>query len=218
MINGMGRPGIGIKAASLQQYVLANALPWGGGQVSLFNGASPAVANGDMAATVTLTQPDLFTYTLSSTGVPTVYSGGSTARQNVQIDVYDMTFRTWMGTVTDYVNDSAPIILDLNPYTIFYVTNVEIIPVDLNAITFDAEGDPVTISTVSTLPPGLTLGAGIVTGTPTTPGTYPVTFTATDTIGLATNFPLYTFVVQANQLSHLERGQHGWMRGTYLGR
>jgi hypothetical protein len=147
-----------------------------------------------------------------------VFSAGSVARQNVQIDVYDMTFRTWYGQVTDYVNDSAPIILDLNTYTIFYITNLPIIDVNLAPFAFDVEGDPVTISTLSTLPPGLTLGANVLTGTPITPGTYPVTFIATDVLGLSTNFPLWTFVIQANQLAHLERGQHGWMRGTYLGR
>jgi hypothetical protein len=211
------RPGIGLYASTLN-YVMANALPWGGSEVSLFSGASPAVLNGDMAATSRLTSPDSFVFQLSSTGVPVVFAGGSVARQQVQLDVYDMTFRQWMGVVTDYVNDHAPVILDLNTYTIFYVTNIPIAEVNLGSYAFDAEGDPITVSTGSTLPPGLVLGGNFLSGTPTTPGTYPVTFVATDVIGLATNFPLWTFVIQANQFSHLERGQHGWMRGTYLGR
>jgi hypothetical protein len=214
---GHQRPNLG-RAASTLQYVLANNLPWGGGQISLFNGASPAVANGDLAAFSFATLPDGFQFSLSQTGVPTVFSNGSIARQNVQLDVYDMTFRAWMGQVTDYVNDTPPIILDQTAYTIFYNTNVPIADVSLGSFATDAEGDVVTIDTLSTLPPGLTLLANVLAGTPTTVGTYPVTFRATDTLGLSTNFPVWTFVIQANQLAHLERGQHGWMRTTYLGR
>ena len=211
------RPNLG-KASGALDYVLVNNLPWGGSEVSLFSGASPAIANGDLAAYSRSTLPDGFGFLLSSTGVPTVLSNGSVARQNIQLDVYDITFRAWFGQVTDYVNDTAPRILDLNSYTIFYNTNIAIVDIDLGAYAFDAEGDAVAISTLSTLPPGLSLLNNVLTGTPITIGTYPVTFTATDTLGLATNFPLWTFIVQANQFSHLERGQHGWFRGTFLGR
>lgn len=217
MIHHNMRPGLG-KYNSAYNYVLVNALPWGGGQISLFNGASPAVANGDMAVSSNATLPDGFQFQLSSTGVPKVYSNGSVARQNIQLDVYDMTFRQWMGVVTDYVNDTAPIILDPTAYTIFYNTGIPISDINLGSFATDIEGDLVTISTGSTLPPGLVLAANFLTGTPTTVGTYPVTFVATDILGLSTNFPVWTFEVQANQVSHLERGQHGWMRTTFLGR
>lgn len=211
------RPNLGQYAGTLH-CVLVKGLPWGVTEVSLFNGASPAVANGDVAAFPISTLPDLFGFVLSSTGVPTIQSAGSVARQTVTIDVYDMTFRMWGGLTLDYVNDTAPRILDLNNYTIFYNTNVAITDVDLSSFATDVEGDQVFISTASTLPTGLTLVNNVLTGTPTVAGTYPVTFTATDIIGLAANFPLWTFVVQANQMSHLERGQHGWMRSTFLGR
>lgn len=211
------RPNLGKSAATLDG-VLVKGLPWGGSEVSLFAGASPAILNGDFAVYSRATLPDGFQFSLSGTGVPTVYSAGSIARQNVQIDVYDMTFRQWYGQVTDYVNDSAPIILDLNTYTVFYNTNVAITDVNLGSFAMDIEGDLVTISTGSTLPPGLFIAANFLSGTPTAIGTYPVTFVATDVLGLSTNFPVWTFVIQANQLAHLERGQHGWMRTTFLGR
>ena len=90
------RPNLG-KSASTLDCVLVKNLPWGGSEISLFSGASPAVANGDLAVYSRATLPDGFQFSLSSTGVPTVFSAGSIARQNVQIDVYDMTFRTWYG-------------------------------------------------------------------------------------------------------------------------
>lgn len=211
------RPGLG-QYNSAFNYVLVNALPWGGSEISLFSGASPAIVNGDIVAASNATLPDGFQFQISSTGVPKVFSNGSVARQNIQLNVYDMTFRQWMGEVTDYVNDTAPIILDPTAYTIFYNTNVSISDIDLGAFATDIEGDLITVSTGSTLPPGLTLAANFLTGTPTLAGTYPVTFVATDILGLASNFPVWTFVVSANQVSHLERGQHGWMRTTFLGR
>lgn len=211
------RPNLG-KSASALNGVLVKGLPWGVTEVSLFNGASPAIDNGDFAVFSPATLPDGFGFSLSSTGVPTILSAGSVARQNVQLDVYDMTFRMWFGQVTDYVNDTAPLILDHTNYTIFYNTNVAISDINLGSFATDIEGDLVTISTASTLPPGLVLAANFLTGTPTVIGSYPVTFVATDILGLSTNFPVWTFVVQANQLAHLERGQHGWMRSTFLGR
>ena len=50
----------------------------------------------------------------------------------------------------------------------------------------DSAGEALTYSDNGSLPPGLAIdpGTGLITGTLTTPGSYPVTITATDTSGI----------------------------------
>jgi hypothetical protein len=50
----------------------------------------------------------------------------------------------------------------------------------------DSAGEGLTYSDNGSLPPGLAIdpGTGLITGTLTTPGSYPVTITATDTSGI----------------------------------
>lgn len=192
------RPNLGIYPQS--NYVMVKGLPWGGSEVSFFAGASPAVANGDIANVPKVTAPDNFVLTLTSTGVPVIQSNGSTARQTVLLDVYDMDKRAWYGRVTDYVNDQPPVMLDLAHHVFSYPVGVPIINLDLSTFVTDPNGDQVTITTASTLPPGLTIGANVLNGTPAQIGTYPVTFVANDGIGPSTSFPSWSFGIQPNQV------------------
>lgn len=188
------RPNLGLYP--LSNYVLVKGLPWGAHEVSFFAGASPAVANGDIANVPYVTAPDNFILTLTSTGVPVIQVNGSTARQIVLLDVYDMSLRRWFGRVTDYVNDQPPVMLDLTHYQIPYIVGVPIINLDLSTFVTDPNGDQVTITTQSPLPPGLTIAANVLTGTPSQLGTFPVTFYAGDNIGPNTAFPPWTFTIQ----------------------
>jgi hypothetical protein len=61
----------------------------------------------------------------------------------------------------------------------------------------DPNGDPLTVN-ITNLPPGLGSNGGNITGTPTTPGTYVVTVTATDPSGASVSTPLTITINPAN--------------------
>lgn len=199
MHHQLSRPGIGLYGHA--NYVLVKSLPWGGSEVSFFAGAAPAVANGDMAVASLLTAPDGFSCTLSSTGVPTIQSGGSTARQAITLDVYDNSLKAWMGQVTDYVNDKAPEAITSTPQILSYAVNDDV-EIDLSAYFFDFEGDEMVYTVLSgTLPDGLTISGSFLSGTVTTAYSGDVVFEATDTIGLTGPSPTFSITVTEGTLT-----------------
>lgn len=198
MHHQISRPGIGIYPA--QNYVLVKGLPWGGSEDSFFHGASPAVANGDMAAVSPLTAPDSFTWTLSATGVPTIYSGGSVARQSITLDVYDLSTRQWMGLVTDYVNDQAPTATG-GPQSFSYAVGDDV-AIDLNDYFIDTEGDQLAYSLYSgTLPDGLMFSGSLLTGTALSTYSGDVVFTATDISGQAGQSEIFSLEVTSGMVT-----------------
>ncbi len=79
-------------------------------------------------------------------------------------------------------------------------------PVQVHA-TDSAAGQTLTY-TAAGLPPGLSISStGLFTGTPTTPGTYPVTVTATDTSGVS-NSASFTWTVTGSTSGGFPSGYH----------
>lgn len=186
----------GLGKTGSRQYVLVRALPWAQGELSMLEGANPAVVNGDIICTFRRTMPDSFILEMTSTGVPIIYSNGDVSGQHFDFDVYDWSTRAFMGEVTDYVNNHAPVFLDQQPHVILLARNLEIDPpIDLTSFVVDYEADPLTFSSTDAPPPGLTLANNQITGTPDTPGSYVMHFTVRDPAGGSTVAPLFTFVV-----------------------
>jgi hypothetical protein len=160
-------PGIGKYSGSLL-YANVYQLPWGATERSVFNGASPAVANGDFSV-ATITSPGSYDVTLTPTGVVVIDTAGDTARQSFYADVYDVSLRTWYGQVIQWVNNALPAYNHSLTSAISVQTGVVADPVNFGATVTDADGDALTYTIVSgSLPPGLTLDptTGIITGTP----------------------------------------------------
>lgn len=176
-------------------YVIVAGLPWGVGEYSVFEGASPAVANGDTAVCPKVSTPDGFVAVIDATGVPQIDTFGSTARQEIDIDVYDASLDAWMGLTPQYVNNLAPVLASAPTYASTYEEAVPIGNLDIGALASDPEGDALTVTTASTLPPGLTLVGNTVTGTPHVAGVYVVNFVISDALGAPYNLAPWTFTV-----------------------
>lgn len=157
------RPGLGKYASRI--YNTVRQLPWSADEDSVFDSATPAVANGDMSA-CTATSPGAFEVDLTSTGVVVIDTLGSSARQSFYCDVYDISLRQWFGDTIEWVNNALPVY----DGSVGSVTVQEGSPatVDVSAAVTDAEGDVLTYTIVSGhLPPGLTLSSdGTISGTP----------------------------------------------------
>lgn len=159
------RPGLGKYAARI--YSQVSALPWGSDESSVFTGASPSVANGDMSSS-SVTSPGGFDVNLTSTGVVVIDTLGSSVRQSFYTDVYDVSLRKWYGDAIQWVNNALPV-YDGSVGAVTVREGEAMSPVSVAAATTDADGDVLTYAIVGgSLPPGLTLdpSTGIITGTP----------------------------------------------------
>lgn len=182
-------------------YVPVSTLPVTGDDESFYAGASPAVVNGDTGVNQALTAPDAFSCVMDGAGIPTIYSGGSIARQTISVDVYDESLDEWMGLTTEYVNDQSPMAVTSDPQLFSYSVGIDI-SIDLSGYFFDFEGDEMTYTVYSgTLPDGLTISGSILAGIATTPSSGDVVFTATDVIGASGQSPTFTFTITAGTIT-----------------
>jgi large repetitive protein len=163
--------------------------------------SNPAVARGAVNAyfSQTFTQsgdsePVLFT-TTSALPAGLTLEGGGTLYGTPTVDgTYPITVTATdafgcSGTGPTYTLLICPVITVTNPVVAAGTVSVPF------SQTFSSSGGnaPVTFSTTSSLPPGLTLAAdGTLSGTPTAGGIYPITVTATDANGCAGTGPTYT--------------------------
>ncbi len=164
MIHPTLMPGIG---KYVRTYALVSHLPWGAAESSVFTGADPAVANGDISA-VTVTDPGLFEVDLTSTGVIVIDTNGSTARQSFFLDVYDLSLRQWYGDTIEWVNNARPTYDGTLTRAVVLQEGQSMSPINMNNACSDADGDALTYTLVSgSFPPGITLSpSGHITGTP----------------------------------------------------
>lgn len=157
------RPGLGKYASRI--YSIVRVLPWSSDEHSVFDSATPAVANGDMSV-CTVTSPGSYEVDLTSTGVLVIDTLGSTARQSFYCDVYDWSLRKWYGDTIEWVNNALPVY----DGSVGFVTVQSGTPttINLNTAVTDAEADVLTYTIVDGhLPPGLTLATdGTISGTP----------------------------------------------------
>lgn len=175
--------------------VVVSGLPWPSGAISVLQGSTPPVINGMYIVYEPTTPEDGFTVLIDSKGVPIIESGGSIARQSFLVDVW--TGSAWLGQVKEYVNNQAPIVTYTGQLTLNFIAGVAINSVDFNQYVTDPEGDPITVTALSTLPLGLTLAAGILSGTPSVGGTTVLSLVAKDFLNESAPFPAITIGVTA---------------------
>jgi len=87
------------------------------------------------------------------------------------------------------------------------------------SVTFTQTGGhlPVTFSTISPLPPGLLLATnGVLSGTPTQPGTFPIVVTVTDVNGCTGTSATYTLIISCQVINVGNPNTNSWPAGTPL--
>lgn len=170
---------------------------YGGSGDWLGAGSSPAVQIGDISIVPLVTSPNSFVITVNSDGTIDIASGSNNSRQEIIDNIYRVASNTIDGPGIIWDNEVPPFWgAGLN--LLGLPVNVAISPVSLAGLPYaqSIEGDTLTF-TSSGLPPGLTLSsAGLLTGTPTTTGSYAPTITAFDITGESTASP-------SNQISVL---------------
>ncbi len=162
---------------------------YSGSGYSLQQGANPPVAYGDVFITPTTVSPGGYVLQVDNDGTIVVFVGGDTSRQNFPYSRYDISLNYADGPATCWINDFPPVWANsINLSGI--IPSETITPVVLAAPQYatSIEGDTLTFSLASgSLPPGLSLSAlGVISGIPTTTGTYLFTVSATDYAGKST--------------------------------
>lgn len=198
------RPGdlrnIGHYAATYSQLVVSGALPWPAvNAASVYQGAVPAVINGEFMATELVDLPLGNPFVLNPNGTLVVNVNGSRARQLVMVARYDPRVKDWSAAQPTYLNNQVPVLAPNEAYSFSYPINVAIDPFDLTLFAIDGEGDPLAITMPSgVLPTGMVFdGVNAITGTPTVAGTFVANFVWADITGDNTGLVPFTFLIQA---------------------
>ncbi len=179
-------------APSGYQYVVRSGSP-GAGELDMFDGASPAIVDGDYMAAVT--HCDSFAngaavnaLTLDPDGVPIIAAGFDTSRNICLRRFYDISAAAWSNaTAQPYcVNNLAPAYLEPSPGedtigTIPFLFEKSVaLSITLDSLWQDGESDDLSHNVLN-LPTGLSEDGETITGTPTVYGYNPtVTLEATD--------------------------------------
>jgi hypothetical protein len=161
------------------QFVVVD-VPWGAGEESVLQDASPAAVDGDVIVCSTVTSPGSYAVTMAADGVFSFNPGIDTARQTITARFYDVSVGDYSDAagVTFYVNNQSP--LFSGAVELLYEKDVAITALVLATLWTDAESDALTIAFQDTLPTGLSVGAGSMTGTPTVYSDASYTLRATD--------------------------------------
>lgn len=166
-----------------KQAVVVAGLPWTPPARSILEGASPAVANGDIIICDLVSTPNGYAITMSPDGTFSIATGTDTSRQSFAADVYRLVGGTYDGVFTNWVNNRTPSQvqgLNLPAFT----TGIAITPIDLSAYFLDIEADGLTYQVVAgALPDGLSLAGSIISGTPRIDGAFSATVRVTDITG-----------------------------------
>ncbi len=188
------------EAATGTQTVTQTVLYAGSG-FSLQQGASPAVAVGDTFTAPLTVSPAGYTLQVNNDGTIEVFSGGNTSRQSFTYTRHILASNTTDGPATCWVNEVPPA-WSRGVYVSTLVVGIPIAPINLTAYCSSASGDTLVFSLASgTLPSGLTLSAGVISGTPTAAGTSNFMLSAIDYAGFSTLSPASTFVVASSPIN-----------------
>lgn len=145
-------------------YISGGVLSWG---QSIFNGASTAVATGDIAIVDSTTLPDGLPVTLTPSGAVIIQAGTVTRRQTFSANVQSVSLGALIGVTTDYFQNIPPLVssavsvaldIDLPANQTIAATNL------VTGFATSPQGDPLTLS-LTGLPAGLTLSSPNISGT-----------------------------------------------------
>jgi hypothetical protein len=173
-------------AAGYQYETCSSTSPPAGG-LTLETGQSPAVAIGDVFTDKILTSPSNFTTVLNGDGTIDILASGNTSRQEILYGIYRVSGNTLSTGGIVWINEVAPtwsqnVVLTGLPVT------TPMTPINLATYASSSSGDVLTFAIASgSLPPGITLSGGILSGTATAVALYTFVISATDSTGTSTN-------------------------------
>jgi hypothetical protein len=171
---------------------------------SITNPGDRSMKTGPLSLPITASDPDGDTLTYSASGLPSTLSidtstatiGGTVApgTYSITVTVSDGEAQASVAFILTVTPNNSPTLQA--PSDQSHDTDDA---VNLQLVANDPDGDSLTFSSTG-LPAGLTLGAstGRITGTPTTPGSYPVAVTVSDGTGSASR--TFTWTVAAASL------------------
>ncbi len=205
---------------------------YAGTGLSLQQGASPAIAIGDVFITPTTVTPAGYNLQVNIDGTIVVFAGGDTSRQYFSYSRFALSTKSLDGPAICWIDETPPVwisgvIIPTSQNNKIY-PNVPITPINL-AVGYCASpwGDPLTFTLVSgSLPTGLSMSpSGIISGTPTQPGAFQFTVSASDLVPMSTISPPSTITISTlvlntapalvqwvNNSSQLVN----WFSGSYL--
>lgn len=185
-----------------RQQITVAGLPWPEGAYSVFDGADPAVEDGDVWEGDTHTTPDNYPITQYADGTFLIEVGGDPSKQCFDNDVWDTSEEGWMGSATTCVNNHAPTQIG-SPETdnLIVQEGAAIVPIDWNSLFTDEDGDAITFTlspeSEDTLPSSLTFVDGVMEGEIDSADSYSLIVRATDSSNDWTDSAPFTFTVYA---------------------
>jgi len=204
-----------IDSTGYTTYTSGGNITWGR---SSFKGASAAVVTGDvLIADATDGQGAPVTFT--GEGVA-IFATNSLARQSFTKDVYDVSAGDFLGSALDYENDAAPLAAGQStsvPFVLFPLNQTS--SFDLGQFFTDPQGDTLTITAVTSLPPNRTLSANALAGTPTASATSLLTVQAQNLSGETSTLTLSVVdgaVVVPNALGLIESDGETLAQNAFL--
>jgi hypothetical protein len=189
-------PGLPATPAVGKQYVTITSTTYLGASVLQ---AFPGAAVGDVIVCDLTVAPDSFALTMNGDGTFSYNSGGSSARESFTCDIYDVSAVALIGSFTVWVNNTAPTLLSNVADQTIVLTN-PIAVIDMNTYFSDANSDVMTYTLQSgSFPGGVTMTAGVISGTPNANGAFPLVIRATDITGDFTD--TNTFIITVSSTS-----------------
>lgn len=155
------------KAAPTGYSYLTADVPWPDGMRSVFEGASPAVVDGDILKYPLVTTSPIYPYTQFADGSYSIDAGSYLGRITWSVDVWDTSAGAWMGMTTMAANNQPPECVPEVQDLVLLINQAVSLP---SPCPPDAEEDALVYSVLSgTLPTGLYQNAstGTIAGTPT---------------------------------------------------
>jgi hypothetical protein len=146
-------------------------------------------ADGDVIIAPTTTSPGGYTLTQNVDGTFEYAASGDETRQFVDIDLFDLSDDSFCGVTRFYINNQKPSFIGSGFGSQDWIPDTAITPITLSDFIEDFEGDVLTYVATG-LPIGITLSAGVISGTPTTEEAGIAVITATDITGDSTDFSL----------------------------
>lgn len=166
------------------QFVTVSDITWDGDDESILEGASPAIAIGDIIRCSDVTDPGDYAVLMLGDGTFSFDPGIDTSRQSILAHVYDVSVANYSDAlpVPFWVNNIPPQYGDPDAEFLFE-KDVAITPVPLAPRWTDTEDDVLVITYQTSLPAGLSNTSSTLSGTPTVYGITSVTERATDVTG-----------------------------------
>ena len=164
---------------------------YSGSNYSLAQGAGAAL--GDVFKVASVTSPSGYTNVVNPDGTGETLLMGDTSRQSFQWSVYRVATNSIDALTTTWINEVGAIWT--GPVFVRGTVGFSIGTIDLTQYASSPSGDTLQFILAGSLPNGVSLSSGLISGTPTVFGTFNFTVSATDITGTSTTSPLSSIVI-----------------------